>query len=313
MTEQCWRPAQCLWALAILLVASNNAPLWAEQERFSAGQNVAPVYEGWVRTPDGSFDFYFGYMNRNWIDEPSVPIGPNNFFSPGSSDRGQPSYFYPRRHMTGFSVNVPADWGPTEELVWTLTVNGKTDAAFAWLKPEWEFDSLTIARNFGIQYGRTPEEIYENQPPSIKINPVQSVTLSEIMTLTASVGDDGLPVSKTSPFATSELGTRRGLATLSAPPPPVNIPMYRTPRVPRNELSVLWVVHRGPATVVFEPKGYQVVKGEDEDAARKSGTTVTTASFTEPGTYVLRAIAADGVARTATDVTVTVTGASSQF
>ena len=269
---------------------------------------MAPVFEGWVRNPNGSFDFYFGYMNRNWVEEPSVPIGPANFFSPGPADRGQPAYFYPRRHLTIFSVNVPEDWGRTQELVWTLTVHGKTDAAFGWLKAEWEFDALTIARNAGMQSGRTPEEIYENQPPSIKVEPIQPVTLPEnTLTLTASVSDDGLPVSKP---RRQRAGV--GLPSLSAPPSPVNVPMYRAPAAPRNDLSVLWIVHRGPAKVAFEPAGYQVVKAEDEEDARKSGKTVTTASFTEPGTYLLRAIAADGVALTSTDVPVTVAGTSSQ-
>ena len=56
----------------------------------------------------------FGYLNRNWEEEPHVPIGPDNTFSPGPADRGQPTHFYPRRQMYVFKVQVSADWGDKE-------------------------------------------------------------------------------------------------------------------------------------------------------------------------------------------------------
>ena len=33
--------------------------------RHASGQGVAPVYEGFDINPDGSFNMWFGYMNRN--------------------------------------------------------------------------------------------------------------------------------------------------------------------------------------------------------------------------------------------------------
>ena len=36
------------------------------QLKFDRGQNVAPVFEGWERNPDGTFNMVFGYMNRNY-------------------------------------------------------------------------------------------------------------------------------------------------------------------------------------------------------------------------------------------------------
>jgi len=273
------------------------------QERFSQGQNVAPVFEGWVKKADGSFDFYFGYLNRNWVQQPIVPVGPDNSFSPGPIDRGQPTFFYPRRNEFTFTVNVPADWGPKQELIWTLTVNGKTDRAYGWLKPEWEIDTLLIARNPGNQGGRTPEEIFENRPPAITVDPVRPVKLPNTLKLTASLTDDGLPA------AQARRRREGGLETLSAPPAPINVPTYRPPQMPRNDLSVRWILYRGPARVTFDPPGYVTATGGE---GKKSGKTITVASFTEPGTYVLRAIAADGVAFSTTDVTVTVTRRSSQ-
>ena len=110
-------------ALACLLVQSPSAV--SAQETYSKGQSISPAYEGWEQNPDGSFNFLFGYMNRNWLEEPDIPVGVDNSFSPGPADRGQPTHFLPRRNRFVFKVRVPADWGD-KELVWTLTANGET-------------------------------------------------------------------------------------------------------------------------------------------------------------------------------------------
>ena len=80
---------------------------------------MQPVYEGWNRNDDGSYTLWFGYLNRNYEEEPHVPAGPDNFFAPGPEDRGQPTHFYPRRQNFVFGVEVPADWGD-KDLVWTV-------------------------------------------------------------------------------------------------------------------------------------------------------------------------------------------------
>ena len=89
------------------------------------------MYEGWLRNSDGTFTFVFGYFNRNWKEDPvdSAP-GPDNKLEPGDTDRGQPTYFLPRRQSFVFRVEVPADWGQ-KELIWSLTVHGRTEKAFA--------------------------------------------------------------------------------------------------------------------------------------------------------------------------------------
>src|SRR5262245_53559281 len=65
--------------------------------RHYSGENVAPVYEGWEKNADGTFSLVFGYLNRNYEEEPEIPVGANNNFSPGTADRGQPTHFYTRR------------------------------------------------------------------------------------------------------------------------------------------------------------------------------------------------------------------------
>jgi hypothetical protein len=57
------------------------------------------------------------------------------------------------------------------------------------------------------------------------------------------------------------------------------------------------IVHRGPAPVAFEPDGFTRVT---------NGELVVKAIFSHPGTYVLRAIASDGMLRASNDFTITV-------
>ena len=57
------------------------------------------------------------------------------------------------------------------------------------------------------------------------------------------------------------------------------------------------MVYRGPAGVAFEPDGYAKVADGKVDVK---------ATFARPGTYTLRAFAADGLLRTPADVTVSV-------
>src|SRR5436190_2984199 len=108
----------------VLLLQLQPASGQLVKVRHSSGQGVAPVYEGFDVNPDGSYNMWFGYMNRNYEEEVDLPVGPNNEIEPGG-DRGQPTHFMPRRHKDVFSVIVPKDFGD-QTLVWTLTVRGQT-------------------------------------------------------------------------------------------------------------------------------------------------------------------------------------------
>ena len=125
-----------LMALSLTQLANANS--------FTRGQHIEPAYEGWRPNEDGTFSFMFGYQNENWEEEPDVEIGPNNMFSPGEADRGQPTHFLPRRNRFTFEVTVPADWGD-RELVWTLKVNGVERKAYATLKQDYQVDNIFIA------------------------------------------------------------------------------------------------------------------------------------------------------------------------
>src|SRR3954463_515672 len=94
---------------ALLLVA--QLPTELPSTKFNSGQDVQPYFEGWIKNADGSFDLVFGYFNRNWQEELAIPAGPDNAIEPGSPDRGQPTYFLPRRQGWVYRLRVPSDFG----------------------------------------------------------------------------------------------------------------------------------------------------------------------------------------------------------
>jgi len=264
------------------------------------------VFEGWSHLPDGGFAMHFGYLNRNWVQELSIPPGPNNSIEPGRPDRGQPGYFYTRTQRNVFTVNVPKDWGK-KELVWTLVANGKTQKASGWLQAEWEIDPVGGA----AQGGNTAVMGSKNQPPTFAIDAALAGTVGTPLTLNAKVTDDGLP----KPPARGG-GARRPAVGQETPPilqggindAPVNVPSLApaggggaggggrgrggAPTGP----TVTWIVWRGPAGATFNPA----------TAAAKDGQAQTTVVFSKPGEYVLRGRASDRQLTTARDVKVTV-------
>ena len=248
------------------------------QVQYASGQNVAPIFEGWEHNPDGTYNMVFGYLNRNYQEELAIPAGPDNKMEPGAPDRGQPTYFLPRRHAFLFRVQVPGDWGQ-KELVWTITAHGRAEKAYGSLLPQEEITERMIMTRGGLN----PGEDDPNRPPSITIGPVPSASVSNPVQLTALVIDDGLPKPRPAPKAR-----------------PSTIPQAQTNSAtasrPRG-LTVTWIEYRGPARVTFDAEG---------PIAVKNGQAVVKANFTQPGTYVLAAIANDGALSTRADVTITV-------
>src|SRR5262249_7272962 len=118
------------WFLAFItastLFAQSTSVSQLMQVRHWTGQSVAPVYEGFDINADGSYNMWFGYMNRNEEESIDIPTGPDNNFDPGG-DRGQPTHFVPRRHKDVFKVTVPKDFPKDGKLVWTLGSHGKKE------------------------------------------------------------------------------------------------------------------------------------------------------------------------------------------
>ena len=268
------------WVL-VVLAALFAASAARAQVQYSRGQDVAPVFEGWERNPDGTFSMVFGYLNRNYEEEVDIPVGTANTVDLGtgdagqgaSVDRGQPTHFYPRRQRFLFRVVVPKDWDKERKVIWTLTSHGKTNQAKGWLQPVWELSQDVVVENMG---GGVPDP--NNKPPSLTIGDVSNITLSDAATLTASATDDGLP----KPYRRS----------------PSNPDRDSQPRRPRG-VQIKWIQYRGPGKVTFDPDASAVVYGEAVALTSK-------VSFGAPGTYVLRATANDGQLFTSREITVTV-------
>ena len=100
-------------SLVVLLpsIVGSQQPTIADRlgARHWSGQGVSPVYEGFDKNSDGTYNLWFGYMNLNWEEQLDIPVGPNHAFEPGNVDRGQPTHFSERRHKDIFRVIVPAD------------------------------------------------------------------------------------------------------------------------------------------------------------------------------------------------------------
>jgi hypothetical protein len=295
---------------------------------YSKGQPIEPAYEGWMPNDDGSFTMYFGYMNTNWLEELDIPVGPDNAIEPGGPDRGQPTHFYPRRNPFLFTIRVPKDFGE-KELIWTLKANGKTGKAYASLKTDYQIDKQVISTEIGGDGGSLRDELRYNIPPELEIQGEtrKTVQVGQSLTLVALAGDPdniparrdgkpqprhpGQPISESAKIQPSRTARPGRPATL----PPSSVVVADGPG-----LWVAWMVYRGKASnVAFSPD--QMKTWMDSRAYANSawsppytipepppdGKWVTQATFQEPGTYTLRAVACDGSLFTFADMIVTVT------
>jgi len=272
-------PVVWLWAITCICAAGQTPPpTYIPQTKFARGQDVVPSFDGWIRNTDGTFTMVFGYMNRNYEEELTIPAGPDNQLSPGAADQGQPTYFLPRRHAWVFRVKVPADWG-TKELVWTINAHDRIEKAYGSLQSDEEILERLIMTHGGLNPGLDDP----NHPPVINIAPAEAATVGKALTLTALVTDDGLP----------KLRAPKVLPASEPGRAQTNTSVNR----PRLGLNVTWMEYRGPGKVLFETADPILVA---------DGKAVTRALFSLPGTYILRATANDGELSTTSDITVNV-------
>jgi hypothetical protein len=275
-------------AIAGALVRAQNppaSPTSIPDIRFANGMSVVPYLEGWIRNPDDSFDFVFGYFNRNTEEELVIPPGPDNSVTPGGPDRGQPTYFHPRRQPRIFRVRVPKDWGE-KALTWSITANGRTEKVVSKLLPAEEINEhmMISGGTNTMQFGE--EDL--NKPPTIAIPPIAGAVVGAPVPLVANVTDDGLPRPRAPaaprPAAPQTSDNRfQSQRNNSAPRPTLG-------------LRVTWVEYRGPAKATFETNPVPVTDG-------KAATNV---RFAAPGTYTLVGLANDGRLSARTELTVTV-------
>ena len=218
-----------------------------------SGSTVTPAFEGWFRNADGSFSLSFGYLNRNAAETVDVPVGDNNFISPGAQNQGQPTHFETRRHWGVFAVRVPADFG-TKQVTWILVFRGQRYAIPGSLRADWEIDAVqgeASADNTppGVQFDGDSAEA--RGPRGVTAGPL-TVTVGTPLVLRALVKDDA----KSEPVAKSA-----------------------------SPVSVAWFRHQGPGDVTFTPATSKL--------APVGGAVTTSVMFSQPGEYLLRLRAND--------------------
>ncbi len=286
------------WARAAVFVVVGMATGAAQaQVAYPRGQSVVPVYEGWERNADGSFNLVFGYFNRNHEEALDIPIGPANYLEPGAPDQGQPTRFHPQRSRFLFKVRVPADFGD-REVVWTLTSHGRTARAYGTLKSDYFIDDIVVMNNNGAggQAGGG-YDLFDNSAPTLQVAgaATRHVRVGEPVVLTATAADDGIPAPR-AVLAPEGIGARCCPDSATG-------------------LRLSWFVYRGAGEVTFDPPQFDAWEnyrdwadspyalGWETPPVPPGGEWVVSASFAAPGTYVLRCLAHDGGLMTSEDVT----------
>jgi hypothetical protein len=245
--------------------AQSQAPVLPLGPNRNAGEAVTAAFEGWFYEPDGSVSLLVGYFNRNLKQVLDIPVGPNNRIEPGGPDYGQPTHFLPRRQWGVFTIPVPKDFGD-KKLTWTIIANGQTTSV-----------PLSVHKQYQVE--PYEEKGMGNTPPMLRFEPGGATRIGPPIgiaaTLTATIGDPlTLPAWVTD---------KPAKVTVDVPRPTGG---GNRARERRPDLLVTWSLHRGPADVTFDKAKPDIDKAAD-------GKTTTTATFTAPGEYTLRAQAND--------------------
>ena len=307
--------------LALVVAGLSATGVDAQGLTYNQGQPVLPAFEGWDRNPDGSFNLIFGYMNRNWQEQPTIPVGDDNWFGPGEMDRGQPTHFLPRRNRFVFKVRVPADFGENE-LVWTLRSQGHEYIAIGSLRPDYFVDNVVIMSETGaLGAGTSSPELRAQMPPEVRLETPREIEarVGQPVRLVAWVGDDGLPEGNAGRLPLTEDGLLDYERAVQRIPSRITVQKV-------NGLFLSWFVYRAPedvdATEMVEFDPPQVHVWEDTRPYSNSpwasfwippeppadGRWITEVTFDRPGTYVLTGRADDGGLYTDEQVTITVRG-----
>ena len=294
---------------AVFVVTSNaqqkpNLPSGVLLEPLgTTGEAVYPAFEGFGPLKDGSLTLLVGYFNRN-KEAVDVPIGPDNRIEPGGPDFGQPTHFLSGRQWGVFAISVPKDFG-NKKLTWTLTANGNTTSVSFWTNPQYWIDFYKNTAN-------------GNEPPRIKFSPTGPELIGPprekfVQTLTAAVGTPleltawAADQPPTIVFEAEGGAAAAGRGGRAAAKPPANEPMPAiiggrvisgAPAGPggggaaaaaaarRGDIQILWRKYRGPGDVKIANETINLENGHD---AKKFVEAKTTATFSAPGTYWLRA------------------------
>lgn len=272
-----------------------------------AGEAVFPAFEGWGPTKNGGTVLLIGYFNRNKVQELDIPIGPDNRIEPGGPDFGQPTHFQTGRQYGVFAISIPKDFG-TKKLTWTLRANGHTSTISFWANPPYWIDFYKNLANGNepprIKFAPTGPELFG--PPTTATVLTLDGTVGQPVTLTAWAADQP-PTIHTEESGGTPPAARRPPRTPAEEPPPAIIggrvfPGGLSAPAPagggaatrsaerRGDFRVIWKKYRGPGEVKIADAVLPLENGGD---AAKWVEAKTTATFSAPGEYWLRAVVND--------------------
>ena len=276
-------------------------------------------------------------MNRNWEEELDVPVGPDNGFNPAAPIRGSRRISCRAATASCSACGCRTASPRRTSSIWTLTTHGKTEKAYASLRPDYIVDDVVKASETGaLGAGTSSPEVRANKPPAVKIDEVrrrarvkvgraadagrrgQGRRHSEAARSGARGRGAGRPPADGNRRAPAPRRLRRRAAPATPPRNPAMSPPTRITVGKNLGLHLSWFVYRGPATVTFDPP--QIKAWEDTRAGANSpwaplwaapklpadGKQPVQVTFWNPGTYVLRCRADDG-ALVGEDVTIIVT------
>lgn len=248
--------------LTVLLAVGTVPTLLAQ-----ASEPIYVAYDGYEQHPDGSLTLWFGYFNPNHV-EVMVPPGPDNLFSPGAGDRGQPSRFDVGRHRFVCTMVLPAK--PDAPIQWTVRFAGYTATTTAKvLDPLYEMEAQAVERGTaGLSRDKATPGTCVNRAPRVTVAPPDAPAPTRQS-----------PGNSSSSF---DAGVQTPLALVA---------WAQDDGLPRDKtITFTWQQVSGPATAAF---------------SRADGR-ATTLQFPAPGTYELRVMASDGAATGQASVRVTV-------
>jgi hypothetical protein len=238
------------------------------------GGSVTAAFEGWYDNADGTHSFLIGYFSRNTEAEIDVPIGPSNHFEPGNPDMGQPTHFLTGRRYGMFTFTMPKAFTKQQKVAWILTANGVTTSVPFYMSPDYNVTPNTSSEESpGGGYNLPPVLRFSDRGGSFSgpvANPAQAISRTAVvgapMALDFWVDDD----------ARNSTGSN---APVRNAPPPVELTLSK---------------YRGAGDVRFGSvrPACEALKGGKPDEPY-AGRASTTATFTEPGDYMLHATAND--------------------
>jgi len=288
--------AIALGAVATDLAQISRPPLSLEPLGVT-GEAIFPAFEGWGPDKNGDTLLLLGYYNRNKNQTLDIPVGPDNRIEPDGPDYGQPTHFYPGRQHGVFAIRVPKDVG-NRRLTWTLTANGQTSVVSFWTNPA-----------YWVNFYKHPAN--SNEPPIIRLTrdgaamtgppPALAQTLTAVvgqpvpLTVWASdvpMQERDVEAELTARARATSPAARADAAVAVVGDQVIGIGGARpaagagTAGAPRPDITVNWREHRGPARVTFAQERIPLVTKGDPSVVLEAATTAT---FTTPGDYVIRA------------------------